>query len=98
MRQQRHLDFEGQQVHVILAQSTSVPQFLEKSGVIQVKHYKQKIAIHRDGKRGSKVFICCSHNPGSQIPSWIINWAAKNGVPNFLKDVVKACQNYPKKT
>ena len=54
MRQRQELDFEGQKVHVILAQSTSEPQFPEKSGVIRVKHYKQRLAIQSDGKRGSK--------------------------------------------
>uniref|UniRef100_A0ABI0P6P0 Phosphatidylcholine transfer protein n=1 Tax=Bos taurus TaxID=9913 RepID=A0ABI0P6P0_BOVIN len=96
VRQRQELDFEGQKVHVILAQSTSEPQFPEKSGVIRVKHYKQRLAIQSDGKRGSKVFMYYFDNPGGQIPSWVINWAAKNGVPNFLKDMVKACQNYKK--
>ncbi|XP_007462980.1 PREDICTED: phosphatidylcholine transfer protein-like [Lipotes vexillifer] len=98
VRQQRELDHEGQKIHVILAQSTSVPQFPEKSGVIRVKEYKQSLAIQSDGKRGSKVFMYYFDNPGGQIPSWLINWAAKKGVPNFLKDMTKACQNYHKKT
>ncbi|XP_028354959.1 phosphatidylcholine transfer protein isoform X1 [Physeter macrocephalus] len=94
----RELDHEGQKIHVILAQSTSMPQFPEKSGVIRVKQYKQRLAIQSDGKRGSKVFMYYFDNPGGQIPSWLVNWAAKNGVPNFLKDMTKACQNYHKKT
>ncbi|XP_066877594.1 phosphatidylcholine transfer protein [Kogia breviceps] len=98
VRQRRELDHEGQKIHVILAQSTSVPQFPEKSGVIRVKQYKQRLAIQSDGKRGSKVFMYYFDNPGGQIPSWLVNWAAKNGVPNFLKDMTKACQNYHKKT
>lgn len=39
---------------MILAQSTSKPQFPEKSGVIRVKQYKQSLAIQSDGERGSK--------------------------------------------
>ena len=54
VRQRRELDHEGQKIHVILAQSTPVPQFPEKSGVIRVKQYKQSLAIQSDGKRGSK--------------------------------------------
>ena len=54
MRQRRDLNFEGRKVHVILAQSTSKPQFPEKSGVIRVKQYKQSLAIQSDGERGSK--------------------------------------------
>uniref|UniRef100_A0A8C6BUU1 Phosphatidylcholine transfer protein n=1 Tax=Monodon monoceros TaxID=40151 RepID=A0A8C6BUU1_MONMO len=77
VRQRRELDHEGQKIHVILAQSTSMPQFPEKSGVIRVKQYKQSLAIQSDGKRGSKVFMYYFDNPGGQIPSWLINWAAK---------------------
>ncbi|XP_004457688.1 phosphatidylcholine transfer protein isoform X2 [Dasypus novemcinctus] len=44
------------------------------------------------------VFMYYFDNPGGQIPSWLINWAAKNGVPNFLKNLVKACQRYRRKT
>ncbi|XP_057573143.1 phosphatidylcholine transfer protein isoform X2 [Hippopotamus amphibius kiboko] len=98
VRQRRELDHEGWKIHVILAQSTSVPQFPERSGVIRVEQYQQRLAIQSDGKRGSKVFMYYFDNPGGQIPSWLINWAAKNGVPNFLKDMAKACQNYHKKT
>ncbi|KAM7069160.1 phosphatidylcholine transfer protein isoform 1-T1 [Molossus nigricans] len=98
IRERRDLDVEGRKVCVVLAQSTSASCFAEKQGVIRVKKYKQSLAIESDGKKGSKVFMYYFDNPGGQIPSWLINWAAKNGVPNFLKDMVKACQAYPKKT
>ncbi|XP_055436136.1 phosphatidylcholine transfer protein-like [Bubalus kerabau] len=94
VRQRRGLSFEGRKVHVILAESTYDPQFPEKSGVIRVKQYEQRLVIQSDGKKGSKVFMYYFDNPGGQIPSWVINWAAKNGVPNFLNNLVKACQNY----
>uniref|UniRef100_A0A2K5DJE0 Phosphatidylcholine transfer protein n=1 Tax=Aotus nancymaae TaxID=37293 RepID=A0A2K5DJE0_AOTNA len=78
LRQRRDLDVEGRKIHVVLAQSTSVPQLGERSGVIRVKQYKQSLAIESDGKKGSKVFMYYFDNPGGQIPSWLINWAAKN--------------------
>ncbi|XP_073875365.1 phosphatidylcholine transfer protein isoform X6 [Macaca fascicularis] len=78
LRQRRDLDVEGRKIHVVLAQSTSVPQLVERSGVIRVKQYKQSLAIESDGKKGSKVFMYYFDNPGGQIPSWLINWAAKN--------------------
>nr|KAF6296554.1 phosphatidylcholine transfer protein [Myotis myotis] len=77
IRQRRELDVEGRKIYVVLAQSTSVPQFAERSGVIRVKGYKQSLAIESDGKKGSKVFMHYFDNPGGQIPSWLINWAAK---------------------
>lgn len=39
---------------MVLAQSTSVPQFAERPGVIRVKEYKQSLAVESDGKKGSK--------------------------------------------
>nr|XP_024647054.1 phosphatidylcholine transfer protein isoform X7 [Macaca nemestrina] len=54
LRQRRDLDVEGRKIHVVLAQSTSVPQLVERSGVIRVKQYKQSLAIESDGKKGSK--------------------------------------------
>ncbi|KAM8945008.1 phosphatidylcholine transfer protein isoform 1-T1 [Lycaon pictus] len=98
IRQRRDLDLDGKKIHVILAQSTPVPQVAERSGVVRVNQYKQSLAIESDGKKGSKVFMYYFDNPGGQIPSWLINWVAKSGVPNFLKDMGKACQNYLKKT
>lgn len=97
IRQRRDLDMEGRKIHVVLAQSTSVPQFAERPDVIRVKGYKQSLAIESDGKKGSKVFMYYFDNPGGQIPSWLINWAAKNGVPSFLNDMAKACKTYLKK-
>ncbi|GAB1296659.1 Phosphatidylcholine transfer protein [Apodemus speciosus] len=76
-RQRRDLDVDGRKIYVVLAQSISVPQFPEKSGVIRVKQYKQSLAIESDYKKGSRVFMYYFDNPGGQIPSWLINWAAK---------------------
>ncbi|XP_004457687.1 phosphatidylcholine transfer protein isoform X1 [Dasypus novemcinctus] len=98
LRQRRELNVGGRTIHVILAQNTSVPQFPRNPGVIRVKQFKLCLAIESDGKQGSKVFMYYFDNPGGQIPSWLINWAAKNGVPNFLKNLVKACQRYRRKT
>ncbi|XP_034363124.1 phosphatidylcholine transfer protein isoform X3 [Arvicanthis niloticus] len=53
-RQRRDLDVDGRKIYVVLAQSISVPQFPEKSGVIRVKQYKQSLAIESDGKKGSR--------------------------------------------
>ena len=39
---------------MIVSHSTSEPQIPEKSGVIRVKQYTQRLAIQSDGKRGSK--------------------------------------------
>jgi len=35
-------------------------------------------------------------DPKGMIPTMIINWAAKTGVPNFMTTLEKACANYSK--
>ncbi|XP_068007793.1 phosphatidylcholine transfer protein isoform X4 [Melanerpes formicivorus] len=67
-------------------------------GIIRVSSYKQSLVIESDGKAGSKVYMYYFDNPGGMIPSWLVNWAAKSGVPAFLKDIQKACHSYPKST
>ncbi|KAI4566076.1 hypothetical protein MJG53_014753 [Ovis ammon polii x Ovis aries] len=73
VRQRRDLNFEGWKVHVILAQSISVPWFSEKSGMIRVKQYKQSLAIQSYDSWRSEVFMYYFNNPGGQIPFWILN-------------------------
>ncbi|XP_020847591.1 phosphatidylcholine transfer protein isoform X2 [Phascolarctos cinereus] len=97
IRDRRDLDLNGRTVHVMLAKSISVPEIPEKDGIIRVSDYRQSLMIESDGKNGCKVSMFYHDNPGGMIPSWLINWAAKNGVPNFLSDILKACKNYHKK-
>uniref|UniRef100_A0A8C8RAK9 Phosphatidylcholine transfer protein n=1 Tax=Pelusios castaneus TaxID=367368 RepID=A0A8C8RAK9_9SAUR len=98
VRERRDMDVDGRKIWVMLAKSVSLPQCPEKSGIIRVNNYKQTLVLESDGKTGSKVYMYYFDNPGGMIPSWLINWAAKSGVPGFLKDLQKACLNYCKKT
>ncbi|XP_075436004.1 phosphatidylcholine transfer protein [Ascaphus truei] len=94
VRERRDLDMDGRKIYVVLAKSASVSHCPEKSGAIRVNGYKQSLAIESDGKNGCKVFMYYFDNPGGMIPSWLINWAAKSGVPSFLTDMQKACNNH----
>lgn len=96
VRERQDLDIGERKIFVILAKSVSVPRWPEKSGVIRVNGYKQSLAIESDGKNGCKIFMYYFDNPGGMIPLWLINWAAKSGVPNFLRDMQKACRGYKK--
>ncbi|XP_074117947.1 phosphatidylcholine transfer protein [Sminthopsis crassicaudata] len=96
IRDRRDLDLNGRTVYVILAKSFFTPEIPTKNGIIRVKDYRQSLVIESDGKKGCKVSMFYHDNPGGMIPSWLVNWAAKNGVPDFLKDIEKACQNYCK--
>ncbi|NXP57453.1 PPCT protein, partial [Chloropsis cyanopogon] len=98
IRECREMDVDGRKIWVVLAKSVAVPQCPEKPGIIRVKSYKQSLVIESDGKAGCKVYMYYFDNPGGMIPSWLVNWAAKSGVPAFLKDIQKACLNYSKST
>ncbi|XP_032661500.1 phosphatidylcholine transfer protein isoform X4 [Chelonoidis abingdonii] len=98
LRERRDMEVDGQKIWVMLAKSVSLPQCPEKPGIIRVNSYVQSLVLESDGKTGSKVYMYYFDNPGGMIPSWLINWAAKSGVPAFLKDLQKACLNYCKKT
>ncbi|XP_077387150.1 phosphatidylcholine transfer protein [Festucalex cinctus] len=95
VRERRVLDMDGRKIWVILARSSPETPYPEKSGVLRVKDYKQTVAMEADGDTGTKVFMNYFDNPGGMIPTWLVNWAAKNGVPGFLTDMKKACANYP---
>lgn len=50
---------------MILAESTSAPEFPEKSSAIRVKKFTQKLAVQSDGGRGSKGKIRVPHTGAS---------------------------------
>ncbi|XP_077184813.1 phosphatidylcholine transfer protein [Paroedura picta] len=97
IRERRDLEIDGRKVLIILAKSVSTPQFPEKTGVIRVRNYRQSIAVESDGTNGSKVYMSYFDDPGGMVPPWFVNWVAKTAVPNFLKDMRKACLRYHKK-
>ncbi|XP_069572150.1 phosphatidylcholine transfer protein isoform X2 [Brachyistius frenatus] len=94
VRERRDLDVDGRKIWVILAKSSPETPCTEKSGVLRVKDYKQSVAMETDGGCGTKVFLNYFDNPGGMIPTWLVNWAAKSGVPGFLTDMQKACSNF----
>ncbi|KAF9433201.1 hypothetical protein BGZ76_009763 [Entomortierella beljakovae] len=63
-------------------QDKAVP---EKSGTVRVDEYRQDVVIQptEDG-RGCNIWFGYFDNPKGNIPTSIINWAAKSGVPGFL--------------
>jgi len=89
---------DGKTVHVILGESLSgggkdlVP---EKRGTIRVEKYFQFVALTSNGKGGTKAFIHYYDDPKGAIPTWLVNWAAKTGVPGFVQNLKDACLKGP---
>ncbi|KAM4534657.1 phosphatidylcholine transfer protein [Fundulus diaphanus] len=94
VRERRDLDVDGRKIWVILARSSPQTSCAEKKGVLRVNDYKQSVAMESDGANGTRVFMHYFDNPGGMIPTWLVNWAAKSGVPGFIKDLQTACSNY----
>lgn len=94
-RELRQVEHKGEKVWVVLARSEATPSIPEKSGVVRVKDYIQCSALTTDGKAGTKAFMHYYDNPGGNIPTWLINWGAKTGVPQFLDIMQTACRGYP---
>lgn len=88
----------GDDAWVILAEAAlpSVSNIPEKKGVIRVNEYKQFIVIQTIDEKKTKFYMHYFDNPGGSIPTWLINWAAKTGVPAFVSDMEKACAGYDK--
>lgn len=94
-RSLKEMEYNGKKVWVVLARSEVTPSIPEKDGIIRVDDYLQSCALTTDGKVGSKAFMKYYDNPKGSIPTWLINWGAKTGVPGFLTMMQAACRSYP---
>lgn len=94
IRESREFDRNGKHIWVILGRSENFKSIPEKSGVIRVDDFLQSLAITADGENISKAYMHYYDNPKGLIPTWLINWAAKTGVPAFLDSMTKACMGY----
>jgi len=80
--------------YVILAEASPTSDIPAKKNVVRVDEYKQFIVIQKIDDTKTKIFMHYFDNPGGSIPTWLINWAAKTGVPAFLDNMEKACAGY----
>ncbi|XP_041458278.1 phosphatidylcholine transfer protein-like isoform X2 [Lytechinus variegatus] len=93
VRETREYDRNGKHIYVCLGRSAEFPSKKEKSGVVRVNDFLQSMIITSDGN-GTKAFMHYYDNPRGMIPTWVINWAAKSGIPGFLDKMVIACKSY----
>ncbi|CAH1773877.1 unnamed protein product [Owenia fusiformis] len=96
MRQYRVIEKDGKTIHCVLTRSEPFGNEPERSGVIRVDDYLSYSALTSDGQGGTKAFMKYYDNPKGNIPTMLINWAAKTGVPGFLSQMQTACKGYPK--
>lgn len=89
-RETRRIEHKGEEHIVIVMHSVLQHNIPEKRGAIRVSDYHQSLAMKRAGPHGTKAFIQYYDDPKGSLPSWLVNWAAKTGVPAFLKDLQRA--------
>jgi len=95
-REKRKLtDESGAEYVVIIMHSVKQNKIPEKNGRIRIYDYHQKMSLTNYKDHGTKVFIHYSDNPRGSIPKFLVNWAAKTGVPEFLDSLEEACRKYP---
>ena len=77
---------------------SSSDQGKERRGVLRVDDYQQTLAISKlkEGP-GSRIFIHYYDDPKGSIPTWLINYMAKTGVPGFIDQLRDNCRKYEKK-
>jgi hypothetical protein len=85
----------GVRTYAVMAKSHPFPEEKERSGIVRVDSFQQSCVMRSDGKVGSKAFMHYYDNPKGMIPTWLINWAAKTGVPQFLEMMRTAVFGYP---
>lgn len=95
VRETREFDLNGKHIYVCLGRSAEFTSKKEKSGVVRVNDFLQSMIFTSDGN-GTKAFMHYYDNPRGMIPTWLINWAAKSGIPGFLAKMVIACNSYDK--
>jgi len=85
---------KGEKAWIILASGRPCQAIKETSGVIRVTQYMSHSVMKRDSKGGSRAYMLYYDNPGGSLPTWLINWGAKTGVPQFLVTMQNACRGY----
>ncbi|XP_076436970.1 phosphatidylcholine transfer protein-like [Babylonia areolata] len=88
------MEHKGRRMWVALVRS--VPSTIpERPGVVRVDSFAQTCVLTSDGKFGTKSFMYYFDNPKGNIPTWMVNWAAKKGIPEFIITMQDACRAYP---
>lgn len=93
-RENRRIPIGGVNYEVIIMHSVLNHNVPVKKGVVRVDDFHQMLAVEPVSTGGARAFIHYYDDPKGSIPSWLINWAAKTGVPGFVKDIQRACNGY----
>lgn len=90
----REFDVKGEKTWVILAKSHYTETIKQKRKVIRVDDFHQFMVIQPDGDTKTRAYMHYYDDPKGMLPTWLINWGAKTGVPSFLKSMKTACDSY----
>ncbi|KAG0175052.1 hypothetical protein DFQ28_002314 [Apophysomyces sp. BC1034] len=94
--QRKSVRHQGKRYEVIMAESVvAAMNYPERKGVIRINTYFQTMCLTADTSgQGCNVLMDYYDDPRGNIPSAVINWAAKTGVPGFIDTLGQACLKY----
>ncbi|KNC98417.1 uncharacterized protein SPPG_06121 [Spizellomyces punctatus DAOM BR117] len=77
---------------------TSLPSTIPpySRGLVRVDHYVQRMDLRADKDGGTLIAMHYFDDPKGRIPAFVVDWAARWGVPGFIRGVEKACGVYGK--
>ncbi|XP_039259861.1 phosphatidylcholine transfer protein-like [Styela clava] len=93
-REMRRIKRNGKEYFTIIMHSLLSHNIPVKRGVIRVDDFHQMLAVEPVSTGGSRAFIHYYDDPKGSLPNWLINWAAKTGVPGFVRDIQRACKGF----
>ncbi|KAG0308808.1 hypothetical protein BGZ98_006740 [Dissophora globulifera] len=83
-----HIQEMEEGVFCINGKSVEHDDMPERPGTVRVDEYRQDVVIQpTEDNKGCNIWFGYFDNPKGNIPSSIINWAAKTGVPSFLNSL-----------
>eukprot|EP00112_Aurelia_sp_Birch-Aquarium-sp1_P009233 Seg204.7 transcript_id=Seg204.7/GoldUCD/mRNA.D3Y31 product="Phosphatidylcholine transfer protein" protein_id=Seg204.7/GoldUCD/D3Y31 len=94
IRECREFNENDKRTWVVLAKSHKTESIPVKRKIIRVEDFHQFMVIQEDSDNKTKAFMQYYDDPKGMIPTWLINWAAKTGIPGFLKSMKNACESY----
>ncbi|KAF7727994.1 hypothetical protein EC973_006759 [Apophysomyces ossiformis] len=94
--QRKTVQHQGKRYEVIMAESvTAAMNYPERKGVIRIDTYFQSMCLTADSSgEGCSVLMDYYDDPKGRIPSTVVNWAARTGVPSFIDTLEQACLKY----
>ncbi|CAF0795210.1 unnamed protein product [Didymodactylos carnosus] len=93
--QNREFTHDDRRIYFIMTHSEPFTTEPPRKKVVRIDVTQSQLLTCSDGGHGLKAFFWYFEDPKGNIPKPFWNWAAKLGIPIYLKTMLKACYSYP---